>query len=108
MKQKQPLFLSAILIIAILSVIFDSDEHISYAQVCGAYGMCLDTGFTNSCIPAPTTIPPVDIHTAGDWYVPESDLGSHCGTARCYYLFNCQCGPPLAQRLCSSSEKGQY
>lgn len=74
------------------------------AQVCAEEGPC-STGFPESCLPTPTTLPPVNFHVAGDWYTEELD--GHCGSQECYFVLSCACGPPRGQRICTGAEKGR-
>lgn len=78
------------------------DKRPSHAQVCANPRGCFTDTF-NTCIPSPTSLPALNIHAAGDWYTEE--LNGHCGAKRFLYLFAKPCGPPLAWRLCTSSEK---
>lgn len=79
-----------------------SEVRPARAQVCGSERGCY-TDFFNTCIPAPTSVPTVNIRSAGDWYV--SNLTGHCGAKRFLVLFARACGPPKAERLCTNAEK---
>ena len=104
MKRKSILTLTTFLAITLLFAAFASYKYVPYAQaICGIERGCFDDGVYNTCIPTPTTLPAVDVTDVGDWHVSNS--GSHCGAKRCYYMFACECGPPLGDRLCTSEEK---
>ncbi len=76
--------------------------NVADAQVqstCGQQIDCRENGITNTCIPLPTTLPPVDVKTESTGYGFQSASGN-CGAKRCYYLFSCVCGPPLGASIC--------
>jgi hypothetical protein len=50
-----------------------------------------------------TSLPAVNIHASGDWYV--SNVNGHCGAKTFLILFSKACGPPLAERICTSGER---
>lgn len=66
---------------------------------CGQQIDCRENGITNTCIPLPTSLPPVDVKTESTGYGFKTATG-HCGAKRCYYLFSCECGPPLGASIC--------
>lgn len=103
MRPKQ-LALALILIFVMIAGLFVGHYRLVQAQVCAAGGIC-SSGFPESCIPSPTTLPVVNIHSAGPWYTEE--LNGHCGAGDCYIFLTCACGPPRGQRLCTNAEKGQ-
>src|SRR6185295_17627582 len=79
------------------------DVRPTQAQVCAEERGCY-TDFNNSCMKTPfTSLPAVNIHASGQWYV--SDLSGHCGARTFLVLFSKACGPPLAERLCSGGER---
>jgi hypothetical protein len=53
---------------------------------------CLGAG----CVPVPTSLPAVNINIAGDY----QSVGRNCGAKRCFLIFTCACGPPLASGFC--------
>lgn len=85
--------------IVLLSTLFLMGQLSSYRIVeaqrgrCGDQAICVDP-FFNTCIPVPTTLPPVSPTWSGGYgFRPAS---SNCGAKRCYWLFACACGPPLS------------
>ena len=74
------------------------------AQVCGSERACRNS-FPNTCLPAPTSIPAININSAGDWFVTADNMDGHCGAKRFLFIFAKACGPPRAERLCTNIEK---
>lgn len=100
-------FLSAVMFVVYLS----SSQRVSEAQVCAddlprcGYGLgeCSNYGFFS--------LPAVDIHKAGDWYVSAGHEHDKCGEESCLPFFHelrCACGQPYGERICTAREKGQY
>jgi hypothetical protein len=105
MKHRKRSLLTLLFTSLVLSVgpWLPSEVRPARAQVCGSERGCY-ASFPNTCIPAPTSIPTVNVHSAGDWYV--NDLKGYCGAKRFLVLFVRPCGPPKAVRLCTNAEKG--
>lgn len=105
MTHKNRIPLIVVLITVVGVVLFLSSEiRTSRAQVCGSERGCY-TDFFNTCIPLATSLKPVNIHSAGDWYVEADNLDGHCGAKRYLFILAKPCGPPLSARLCTSGEK---
>ena len=50
-----------------------------------------------SCVKVPTSLPSLNTAVAAtDW----ESAGGNCGTKRCFLIFRCACGPPLAAAAC--------
>ena len=105
MTHKNRSLLSAVLAILVsLGFLLSSEIRSSRAQVCGLERGCY-TDFFNTCIKSQTTLPAVNIHSSGDWYVPAEELTGHCGGKRFLIVLVRPCGPPLGQRICTSGER---
>lgn len=105
MTSKKRSSFTLILTILVLSVglWLPSEIRPTRAQVCGLERGCY-TDFFNSCMKTPfTSLPAVNIHVSGDWYV--SNVNGHCGARTFLVLFSKACGPPLAERICTSGER---
>ena len=101
------LFLTALFVICLSPY-----RHTSEAQVCGDqlahcggddYPECSNHGFTS--------LPAIDIHRAGDWYVDAGHENDMCGEKSCFWFFHefrCACGEPYSGRLCTAAEKRRY
>lgn len=66
---------------------------------CGDETPCLTGEIFDNCLPLPTTLPAVSTTWSGGYgFIPAS---SNCGARKCYWLFACRCGPPLAGGFCA-------
>jgi len=101
---KLPAIALAIVVLLAGSVFKDS----SRAQVCGREFVCTSGGLYEDCYPSPTSMRPIDIHHAGDFFVDEDNLHGHCGQEDCYLILHCQCGAPLSAVICTSLQKRMY
>lgn len=56
----------------------------------------------------PSSLPAINTHESGDWYVPSESFGNQCGVKYCFPIgpFQCACGQPRSVRQCSSAERG--
>jgi hypothetical protein len=105
MTHKNRSVLGAILAILVsLAFLLSSEIRSSRAQVCGLDRGCY-TDFFNTCIKSQTSLPAVNIHSSGDWYVPAEELNGHCGAKKYLIILAKPCGPPLGQRICTSGER---
>ena len=101
---KSTLSLSLLILVVLLALSASRGRGVrAQNYFCGEETICVNGSVYNTCIKTPTSLPSVDVHVAGDWYVDRPN--SHCGAYRCYYLFACECGAPLSSRLCTSAEK---
>lgn len=96
--------LSFLLPSAILLGGLGSYRYVTQAQViCGAPTECIDSDINNTCIKTGTSLYPINVHSAGQWYVENA--GSHCGARKYWVYFVEECGPPLSSRMCTNAEK---
>lgn len=92
------------LLLAVLSGGVGSYRYATQAQViCGSPTECIDSEINNACIKTGTSLYPIDVHSAGQWYVENA--GSHCGARKVWGFFTEECGPPLSSRLCTNAER---
>lgn len=78
-----------------------------HAQACGPQVRCGGSDYYCGDL-GTSSLPAVDTHQSGDWYIAEEDLNKKCGVKYCYPVgwFQCECGQPRSVRQCTSSEKG--
>ena len=53
---------------------YKSSIH-AQGPICGPTIECIDSQYYNSCIKTPTSLPAIDVHASGDWYVENA--GGH-------------------------------
>lgn len=96
--------LSFLLLSAVLLGGLGFYRYAAQAQaICGAVTECIDSEINNSCIKTPTSLYPIDVYSAGQWYIENA--GSHCGARKKWGFFTEECGPPLSSRLCTNAER---
>lgn len=104
-RQKQIIFIFVLILMSLIFVYLSEHQGVQ-AQVCGDEVGCGsgEDGCSNLLM---STLPAVNVHVAGGWYVPAEDLGKHCGVKDCFPLlpFKCACGQPVGGRLCTANER---
>lgn len=106
MNGRRECILSFVLLFVMLIFLGLGQHRLIHAQVCGEEVGCGQG--TDGCSGLlMSTLPAVNIHASGGWYVPEEDLSTHCGVKDCFTFlpFKCACGQPYSGRLCTANER---
>lgn len=65
---------------------------------CGDEARCITGELFDNCLPLPTSLPAVSTSWSGRYGFRVAS--NNCGAKKCYWLFACVCGPPLAGEFC--------
>lgn len=108
MRLKQLLLAVILFSVTVIALWFGNYKRVQAQDyICGPAVTCGNPDAY--CTDAGTSsLPAINTHASGDWYVASEDFGNQCGVKYCFPIgpFQCACGQPRSVRQCTNSEKG--